>query len=87
MLTGLSAFPPTPLRNDRLDLAAFDRVVRMLAASRVDSLYSAFAGTLPMPALRTGHRLPLPVRGLRDRVRARVRDALTEIGTAEAIGD
>ncbi|WP_413318081.1 dihydrodipicolinate synthase family protein [Agrococcus sp. 1P02AA] len=38
MLTGLSAFPLTPLRDDRVDLAALDRIVRMLAASGVDSI-------------------------------------------------
>ncbi|GEK80193.1 dihydrodipicolinate synthase family protein [Agrococcus baldri] len=38
MFTGLSAFPLTPLREDRLDAPAFERIVRMLAGSGVDSI-------------------------------------------------
>ena len=38
MFTGLSAFPLTPLRGDRLDLAAFRRIVAMLAGSGVDTI-------------------------------------------------
>ncbi len=38
MFTGLSAFPLTPLRDDRLDLDAFGRIVAMLAESGVDSI-------------------------------------------------
>lgn len=38
MFTGLSAFPLTPLRDDRVDLDAFARIVAMLAASGVDSI-------------------------------------------------
>ena len=38
MFTGLSAFPLTPLRGDRLDLAAFRRVVAMLGGSGVDTI-------------------------------------------------
>ncbi len=38
MLTGLSAFPLTPLRDDRIDLPAFERIVTRLAAAEVDSI-------------------------------------------------
>lgn len=38
MITGLSAFPLTPLTNDHIDEEAFTGLVRRLAAARVDSI-------------------------------------------------
>ncbi|MCQ9385714.1 dihydrodipicolinate synthase family protein [Brevibacterium sp. 50QC2O2] len=38
LFTGLSAFPLTPLRHDRIDEAAFIRIIGRLAAARVDSI-------------------------------------------------
>lgn len=38
VLTGLSAFPPTPIRDDEVDAGAFALLVEMLAGSGVDSV-------------------------------------------------
>lgn len=38
LLTGLSAFPLTPLRDDRLDEDSFVRLVERLVISGVDSI-------------------------------------------------
>jgi 4-hydroxy-tetrahydrodipicolinate synthase len=38
MLTGLSAFPLTPLRDDEIDIPAFERLVSRLEAAGVDSI-------------------------------------------------
>lgn len=38
MLTGLSAFPLTPLRDDQVDLPAYGRVIDRLVAAGVDSI-------------------------------------------------
>lgn len=38
MLTGLSAFPLTPFRDDRVDEESFERLVSRLASSGVDSI-------------------------------------------------
>ncbi|MFD3445183.1 dihydrodipicolinate synthase family protein [Microbacteriaceae bacterium 4G12] len=38
MLTGLSAFPLTPIRDDQVDLPAFERLVTRLVAAEVDSI-------------------------------------------------
>lgn len=38
MLSGLSAFPLTPLRDDQVDLAGYGRLIERLVAARVDSI-------------------------------------------------
>ncbi|WP_053351698.1 dihydrodipicolinate synthase family protein [Leucobacter musarum] len=38
MITGLSAFPLTPLHDDRIDKPSFTNLIRRLAAARVDSI-------------------------------------------------
>lgn len=55
MFTGLSAFPLTPLADDHVDEKAFARLVRRLAAARVDSI-TALGSTGSYAYLDRGER-------------------------------
>src|SRR3712207_801777 len=55
MLTGLSAFPLTPLAHDAVDEAAFVHLVQRLAAAQVDSI-TALGSTGSYAYLSAGER-------------------------------
>lgn len=84
MLTGLSAFPLTPLRDDVVDERAFARLVERLAVAEVDSI-TALGSTGSAPYLDRGERRRVAASAVRHAGSVPVVVGISALRTSQAL--